>query len=264
MTTVPTADRPALLRAVQDSGTMLDRNLRHTLRSPDSMIMTIALPVMILLMFVYVFGGAMDIGPGAYIDYVVPGIILLCAGFGAATTAVSLSSDLTDGIIDRFRAMAISRTAVLTGHVAESLIRNMLTTGLVIVVAVALGFRPTADPLRWLGALAVLAMFIFALSWVAAALGVLAKNPEAASGFTFIFMFLPYVSSAFVPPESMPSALHWFAEHQPVTPVIETVRGLLMGTPIGNSALLAVLWCAGIALAGYLAAGVLFRIRTRD
>ncbi|WP_194819784.1 ABC transporter permease [Nocardia sp. XZ_19_385] len=253
-----------LTRSAVDAGTMLDRNIRHTLRSPDSMIVTIALPILILLMFVYVFGGAIDVGPGAYIDYVVPGIILLCAGFGAGVTAPSLTTDLTTGIIDRFRSMAISRTAVLTGHVVESLIRNMLTTGIVILVAVALGFRPTADPLRWLGALGVIAMFIFALSWVAAALGVLAKNPEAANGFTFVFMFLPYVSSAFVPPESMPTALHWFAENQPVTPVIETVRGLLMGTPIGNSALLAVLWCAGIALAGYLAAGVLFRLRTKD
>ncbi len=256
---------PALrvLRTVQDSGTMLDRNLRHTLRSPDTMIMTIALPVMILLMFVYVFGGAMDVGPGAYIDYVVPGIILLCAGFGAATTAVSISTDVAEGIVDRFRTMAIARSAVLTGHVAESLIRNLITTGLVIVVAVALGFRPTADPLRWLAALGVIAMFVLALSWPAAAIGLLARNPEAANGFTFFFMFLPYVSSAFVPTGSMPSWLHLFAENQPVTPVIETLRGLLMGTPIGDSALLAVLWCAGIAAVGYLAAGALFRRRTR-
>ncbi|MEU8894831.1 ABC transporter permease [Nocardia sp. NPDC048505] len=253
-----------LTRAAVDAGTMLDRNIRHTLRSPDSMIVTIALPVVILLMFVYVFGGAMDVGPGAYIDYVVPGIILLCAGFGAGVTAPALTTDLTNGIIDRFRTMAISRTAVLTGHVIESLIRNMITTGIVMGVAVALGFRPTTDPLRWLGALGVIALFVFALSWVAAAVGVLAKNPEAANGFTFVFMFLPYVSSAFVPPESMPSALHWFAENQPVTPVIETVRGLLMETPIGDSAWLAVLWCSVIGLAGYAAAAHLLRLRTRD
>lgn len=252
------------VRTAQDCATMLDRNIRHTLRSPDSVIMTIALPVMILLMFVYVFGGAMNVGPGAYIDYVVPGIILLCAGFGSATTAVSLSTDMKDGIIDRFRTMDITRTAVLAGHVAESLIRNMLTTCLVIAVAVALGFRPTADPLRWLGALAIIALFVLALSWVAAALGLLARNPEAANGFTFAFMFLPYVSSAFVPPESMPKALRAFAEHQPVTPVIETIRGLLMGTPIGDSAIIAVAWCAGIAVFGYIAAGALFTRRTAD
>ncbi|MFD3705866.1 ABC transporter permease [Nocardia sp. NPDC058658] len=249
-------------RTVQDSATMLDRNIRHTLRSPDTMIMTVALPVIILLMFVYVFGGAMDVGPGDYIDYVVPGIVLLCAGFGAATTAVALSTDLAEGIIDRFRTMAIARSAVLTGHVAESVLRNLITSTIVLGVAVLLGFRPTADPLHWLGVFGVLAMFVFALSWLSAALGLLARNPEAANGFTFVFMFLPYVSSAFVPTSSMPTWLHWFAENQPVTPVIETVRGLLMGTPIGNSGLLAVLWCAGIALVGYLAAGVLFRRRT--
>ncbi|WP_433665191.1 ABC transporter permease [Nocardia sp. CA-128927] len=242
---------------------MLSRNLRHTVRSPDTMLMTIALPVTILLMFVYVFGGAMNVG-GAYIDYVVPGIILLCAGFGSATTAVSLATDLTNGIIDRFRSMAIARSSVLTGHVVESVLRNLITTTLVILVAVAIGFRPTGDPLRWLAAYGIIVMYVLAMSWLAAVFGLLAKNPEAANACTFFFMFLPYVSSAFVPPESMPSALHWFAENQPVTPVIETMRGLLMGTPIGNSALLAVLWCGGIALAGYLAAGVLFRRRTRD
>lgn len=249
-------------RTLQDSATMLDRNIRHTLRSPDTMIMTVVLPVMILLMFVFVFGGAMDVGPGAYIDYVVPGIILLCASFGASTTAVALSTDVAEGIIDRFRTMAIARSAVLTGHVAESVIRNLITSAIVIGVAVVLGFRPATDPLRWLGMFGVLAMFVFAMSWLAAALGLLARNPEAANGFTFVFMFLPYVSSAFVPPSSMPTWLHWFADNQPVTPVIETLRGLLMGTPIGNSWVLAVLWCAGIGLVGYIAAGVLFRRQT--
>ncbi|MDO3649829.1 ABC transporter permease [Nocardia mangyaensis] len=260
MTTLSPALR--VVRTAQDSATMLDRNIRHTLRSPDTMIMTIALPVMILLMFVYVFGGAMEVGRGAYIDYVVPGIILLCAGFGASTTAVALSTDVADGIIDRFRTMAIARSAVLTGHVVESVLRNLLTSGIVIGVALMIGFRPTTDPVRWLGVLGLLAMFVFALSWLSAALGLLARNPQAANGFTFVFMFLPYVSSAFVPTESMPTALHAFARNQPVTPIIETMRGLLMGTPIGNSAVLAVLWCAAIGLVGYLAARMLFRHRT--
>jgi ABC-2 type transport system permease protein len=192
----------------------------------------------------------------------VPGIILLCAAFGSAGTAISLSTDVSDGIIDRFRTMAIARSSVLTGHVVESVLRNLITTTIVIRVAVAIGFRPTADPLRWLAAYGIIAMFVFALSWLAAALGLLAKNPEAANGVTFVFMFLPYVSSAFVPPQSMPSWLHWFAENQPVTSVTETMRGLLMGTPIGNSAVLAVLWCTGIALVGFIAARALFRRRT--
>jgi ABC-2 type transport system permease protein len=247
--------------AIIDSATMTRRSLKHTLRSPDTMIMTIALPIMILLMFVYIFGGAFDVG-GEYIDYVVPGIILLCAGFGAGTAAVSVSTDMTNGIIDRFRTMAISRSSVLTGHVVESVVRNLLTTGIVIVVAVALGFRPTADPLKWLAALAVIAMFVLALSWISVALGLLARNPEAAQGFTFFLMFIPYVSSAFVPTDTMPTWLRSFAEHQPVTPVIETLRGLLMGTDIGNSAMLAVAWCTAIGLAGYLWASLIFKRKT--
>ncbi|MCU1648349.1 MAG: Daunorubicin/doxorubicin resistance transporter permease protein DrrB [Nocardia sp.] len=239
---------------------MNGRNLRHTLRSPDTMIMTFAVPLMILLMFVYVFGGAINVS-GAYIDYVVPGIILLCAGFGSASTAVGVSTDMHNGIVDRFRTMAVSRSAVLTGHVVESVLRNLITTGLVIVVAVVLGFRPTADPLRWLAVLGILALYILALSWLAAALGLLAPNPEAANGFTFSFMFLPYVSSAFVPVHTLPTWLRGFAEHQPVTSITETVRGLLMGTPIGDNAVTALIWCAGIGLAGYLAAGVLYRRR---
>ncbi|MFE2999494.1 ABC transporter permease [Nocardia sp. NPDC059246] len=249
-----------LVHSVQDSATMVGRNLRHTLRSPDTMIMTIAVPVTILLMFVYVFGGAMNVG-GSYIDYVVPGILLLCAGFGSGATAVAVATDLHSGIVDRFRAMAVSRSAVLTGHVLESVLRNLLTTGLVVLVAVALGFRPTADPLRWLAVAGMLAGFVLALSWAAAALGLLASNPEAANGFMFIFMFLPYVSSAFVPTHTLPSWLRGFAQHQPVTSIAETVRGLLMDTPVGDSAPTALAWCAGIALIGYLGAGALFRRR---
>ncbi|MGW5229075.1 ABC transporter permease [Nocardia niigatensis] len=251
----------ALVHSVQDSATMVGRNLRHTLRSPDTMIMTIAVPVTILLMFVYVFGGAMNVG-GSYIDYVVPGILLLCAGFGSGATAVAVATDLHTGIVDRFRAMAVSRSAVLTGHVLESVLRNLVTTGVVVLVAVALGFRPTANPLRWLAVAGMLACFVLALSWAAAALGLLASNPEAANGFMFIFMFLPYVSSAFVPTHTLPTWLRGFAQHQPVTSIAETVRGLLMDTPVGDSAPTALAWCAAIALTAYLVATTLFRRRT--
>lgn len=250
-----------LTHAAQDSAAMVGRNLRRTLRSPDTMMMTFIIPVSILLMFVYVFGGAMNVG-GSYIDYVVPGILLLCAGFGSGGTAVAVASDMHTGIVDRFRAMAVSRTAVLTGHVLESVLRNLITTGLVIVVAIAIGFRPTTDPLRWLGVAGLLACYVLALSWLAAALGLLVANPEAANGFMFIFMFLPYVSSAFVPVHTLPSWLRGFAEHQPVTSVTETMRGLLMDTPVGSSAPTALAWCAGLALVGYLGAGMLFGRRS--
>ncbi|MEU4313141.1 ABC transporter permease [Nocardia sp. NPDC024068] len=243
---------------------MTGRNLRHTLRSPDALISTLALPIMILVMFVYVFGGAMDVGGGAFVDYVVPGIILLCASFGAATTAVSVSVDITEGIVDRFRTMAISRSAFLTGHITESLLRNMAATAIVVGVALVIGFRPTADPLHWLAAAGVLALVVLALSWVSACFGLIASSPEAANGFTIFAMFIPYVSSAFVPPETMPAWLRGFAEHQPVTPVIETLRGLLVGTPIGNSAVLALAWWGGIAVVAYIAALILFQRRTRS
>ncbi|WP_327152425.1 ABC transporter permease [Nocardia sp. NBC_01329] len=242
---------------------MTGRNIRHTLRSPDALISTLALPIIILLMFVYVFGGAMDVGDGTFVDYVVPGIILLCASFGSAATAVGVSVDITEGIVARFCTMAISRSAFLTGHIAESLLRNMAAGAVVVGVALAIGFRPTADPVRWLAAAALLALIVLALSWVSACFGLIAGSPEAANGFTVFAMFLPYISSAFVPPETMPSWLRGFAEHQPVTPVIETLRGLLVGTPIGNSAVLALAWWGGIAAVGYVAALVLFRRRTR-
>lgn len=247
--------------AIADSWAMLRRNLTHLTRSPDTMITALALPVMLMLLFVYVFGGAIDTG-SAYIDYVVPGIILLCAAFGSATTAVSASADMTDGIIDRFRSLPIARSAVLNGHVLASVTRNLVTSALVVAVALLMGFRPTANPVRWLGVVGVLALFVFALSYLATALGLLAKNPEAANGFTFVILFLPYVSSAFVPAETMPTWLRWFAENQPVTPIIETVRGLLMQTPVGNSAWLAVGWCVAIAAVGYAAATTLYRRRT--
>ncbi|SDE12189.1 ABC transporter permease [Rhodococcus tukisamuensis] len=249
-----------LTSVVADSTVMLRRNLKHVLRSPDTMLMAAALPIMLMLLFVYVFGGAIDTGT-EYINYVVPGIILLCAAFGASTTAVSVSTDMAEGIIDRFRTLPIAQSSFLTGHVLVSVVRNLATTAIVIAVALLLGFRPTTDPLRWLGALGVIGGFIFALSYLSTALGLLAKNPEAASGFTFAIMFLPYVSSAFVPADSMPSWLQWFAENQPVTPIIETVRGLLMGTEIGNSGWLALGWCAAITVAGFAWSTVLYRRR---
>ncbi|PTR31902.1 ABC-2 type transport system permease protein [Rhodococcus sp. OK519] len=259
MTTLTTARDTTTV--IADSWAMLRRNLTHITRSPDTMITAVALPVMLMLLFVYVFGGAIDTG-SSYIDYVVPGIVLLCAAFGSATTAVSVSADMTDGIVDRFRTLPIARSAVLNGHVLASVVRNLITGAIVVGVALLMRFRPTADPMRWLGVIGVVALFVFALSYLSTALGLLAENPEAANGFTFVILFLPYVSSAFVPAETMPTSLRWFAENQPVTPIIETVRGLLMDTPIGNSAWLAVAWCVVIAVVGYAAATVLYRRRT--
>jgi len=192
----------------------------------------------------------------------VPGVLLLCAGFGSATTAVSVSQDMTGGIIDRFRSMDVGGAAVLTGHVAASLARNTASTVLVFAVALLMGFRPEAGLAGWLGAVGVVLLFILAISWLAAAVGLLAKSPEAAGGFSFVVMFLPYASSAFVPVETMPSAFRGFAEHQPVTPIIETIRGLLLGTPVGTSGWVAVAWCGAILAASVLLARALFARRT--
>ena len=250
-----------LLDGVADSSAMVGRSLRHVVRNIDSLVMAVVLPVMILVLFVYVFGGAMST-EGDYIDYVVPGIILLCASFGSASTAVSVSSDMANGIIDRFRSLPIASGAVLTGHVVASLVRNFVATAVVVGVGVLMGFRPTAGPAEWVAALGLLTLFIVAISWVSVCLGLLAGSAEAANGLTFAFLFLPYVSSAFVPTDTMPGWLHGFAQHQPVTPVIEAVRGLLMGAPVGSSGWLSIAWFGGIIVVAYVAARVLFTRRT--
>ncbi|HCT77158.1 MAG TPA: multidrug ABC transporter permease [Micromonosporaceae bacterium] len=240
---------------------MMGRSLRHLTRSIDSILLSVILPVMLLLMFVYVFGGAIATGT-AYINYVVPGIILLCAGYGASQTALSVTSDLVRGIIDRFRSLPIAASSVLTGHVTASVARITISTAIVVGLAVAIGFRPHANVLEWLSALALVILFVLAIAWLSVVFGLLAKTVEGAGGFSFFVLFLPYVSSAFVPTDTMPKALHFFAEHQPVTPIIETIRGLLLGTPIGNSGWLAVAWCSAILLLSYALARFLFRRRT--
>ena len=241
--------------------TMAARCTRLSARNIDALVTSLMLPVMLMLMFVYLFGGAIETG-GAYVTYVVPGVILLCAGFGSATTAVTVSQDLAGGIVDRFRSMDVGGPSILAGHVAASALRNAASTAIVFAVAFLIGFRPHAGPLDWLAAVGVLAAFVLAISWLAAAIGLIAKSPEAANGFTFLIMFLPYASSAFVPVDTMPSWLQGFAQHQPITPVIETLRGLLLGLPVGSSAWTALAWCGGIMAVSIAASGVLFRRRT--
>ena len=244
-----------------DSLTLIGRSLRHSLRSIDALLTAVMLPVLLLLMFVYVFGGSIDTG-GDYVDYVVPGIILLCAGFGAATTAVSVNQDMTTGVIDRFRSLDIAASAVLAGHVVASMARNLVSTLLVLGVALLIGYNPDASPGEWLGVLGLLLLFMAAVSWLAAAYGLLASSAEAAGAFSFFILFLPYVSSAFVRPDSMPGVLETIAEHQPLTPLVGTLRALMLGTPTGDAAV-AVAWCAGFAVLGCAAAALLFRSSSR-
>jgi len=225
----------------------IGRSIRLSLRNVEALLMAVMLPVMLMLLFTYVFGGALD-PSGNYVNYVVPGIILLCAGFGSSSTAVDVSQDMMNGIIDRFRTMPIPGMSVVVGHVAASLARNLLATAIVIGVAFLVGFRPNAGMLEWLAALGVIVLFILAFTWLFAAIGLVAGSPSAASGYGFALLFLPYLSSAFVSTQTMPGWLQGVANHQPITPVIETIRGLLTGTPIGDQAWFAVGWCALILL----------------
>jgi ABC-2 type transport system permease protein len=245
-----------------DTATLIGRSIRLTRRDADTLLMSIVLPVMLMLLFVFVFGGAIDTGTG-YVTYVVPGIILLCVGYGAATTAMSVARDMHEGMIDRLQTLPIRSSSVLTGHVVASVARNAVATVIVVAAAVACGFRPDATLPEWLAASGLLLLYVLALSWLAAALGLLAGSVEAASILSFFMLFLPYLSSAFVPTGTMPAVLRGVSEHQPVTPIIDTVRGLLTGTAIGTSALWAVLWSTGLLLVGFTAAALLFRRRTR-
>lgn len=259
MTTVPTA-RPAL-RGLTAERAFVWRSLVHSLRDPESMLLAVMLPVLLMLLFTFVFGGAIAPG-GAYVDYVVPGIILLCAGYGAASTAVWVATDIKTGVIDRVRTMPVRASAVLTGHVVASLVRNSVATALVIAVALATGFRPTAGPLPWIGAMGVVALYILAITYLFAAIGMAARGPEAASAYGFILLFLPYLSSAFVPIETMPAWLQPIARYQPVTPIIETIRGLLFGSDVAGDAGWALAWCGFVLALAVVWGTWLFRRRT--
>ena len=255
-------DRPSGIhsrpRGLVAESVFVGRSLRHSLRDGESLLMAIMLPVMLMLLFTFVFGGALD-PSGGYVDYVVPGIILLCAGFGASSTAVYVAGDMKTGIIDRFRTMPLRASAVLTGHVVASLLRNLLATGIVIAVAVLVGFRPTAGLWGWTGAIAIVALYILAITYLFAAIGLAASSPEAANGYGVILRFVPYLSSAVGPGDTLPAGLRPGAAHQPVTPIIETIRGLLMGTPLGAQPLWAVAWCAGLLIVAIAWGRWLFR-----
>ncbi|HEV2579366.1 MAG TPA: ABC transporter permease, partial [Ktedonobacteraceae bacterium] len=245
--------------ALRDSATMLRRDIQHSLRRLSMTLSGLLVPIIMLVLFVYVFGGAigaslggMALG-GSYINFVAPGIIIMTVGSGCATTAINLCMDMSEGIIARFRTMAISRSSVLTGQVLGSLIRTMLGVCLIIGVALLMGFRPTANPVAWLAALGLIALLTLAITWMGVAFGLVGKTPAGANSLSLIFQLLAFTSSAFVRPDSMAGGVRWFAEYQPFSPVIDTLRGLLLGTPIGGSTVaLAVAWCVCLTLLGYL------------
>jgi ABC-2 type transport system permease protein len=255
----------SLAYAVMDSRTMLRRRLQHILRYPSLTIMLVGLPIIFLLLFVYVFGGTLGAGLGSaqggraeYVNYVVPGVILLTISGAAQGTAISIAMDMTEGIIDRFRTMAIYRPSVLAGHVVGSSIQTAVSLVMVIGIALLIGFRPTATPSEWIAVIGVFGMITLALTWLSLALGMNSKSVETASNVPMFLVLLPFLGSGFVPTDSMPAGLRWFAEYQPFTPITETVRGLLLGAPIGNRALIATAWCLAITVGSFLWARALF------
>lgn len=250
--------------ALQDTNTMLRRQMVHVVRYPI-VLMLVAVPVILLLLFVYVFGGTMGAGLGpmaggraAYLEYLVPGILLMAVASGAQGTAIAVAMDMSEGIIARFRTMAISRSSVLAGHVMGSMIQTMVGVLAVIGVALLIGYRPGADATGWTAAIGLLSLVTFSITWLTVALGLVTKSVEAASNLPMPLMLLPFLGSGFVPTESISPGLRWFAEYQPFTPIIETLRNLLAGVPVGQEGVIALAWIAVIALGGYVWARKLY------
>ena len=252
-------------RAFGDSVTMFQRSVLHIKRYPSLIMFIAGMPVIFLLLMVYVFGGTLGSGLGtvaggreAYLAYVVPGILLVTIAGAATGTSISVAMDMTEGIVARFRTMSIARAAVLTGHVGGSLVQTAIALVIVVGVAVLIGFRPATGPLAWAAAAGILALTALAVTWLAVALGMVTKSVETASNLPMILLLFVFLSSAFVPTETLPGPLAWFAEHQPFTPIIESVRGLLLGTPIGTDWAVAVAWCVAISVGSYLWARKLY------
>lgn len=235
-----------------DMSVMLGRSMRHIFRSMDTIITVCITPIAMMLLFVYVFGGAIQTGTDNYVNYLLPGILLIAIAIGISYTAYRLFMDKQRGIIERFHSMPIARSAVLWGHVLTSLVSNLISLVVIILVALLMGFRSSAGVLPWLAVTGILILFTLALTWVAAIAGLTGKTVEGASAFSYPLIFLPFISSAFVPTDSMPKAVRAFADNQPVTSIVESIRALLSGQPVGNDIWIALAWCVGIMLVAYI------------
>ena len=242
-----------------DTAVLTGRSLSHILRSPDTIITTAVTPIALMLMFVYVLGGAINTGTGSYVNYLLPGILLITVASGIAYTAYRLFLDMQGGIFERFQSMPIARSAVLWGHVLTSLVANLVSVALVVLVALLMGFRSGAGVLAWLGVAGILVLFTLALTWLAVIAGLSAKTVDGASAFSYPLIFLPFISSAFVPTETMPGPVRWFAENQPVTSIVNTIRDLLAQQPVGTDIWVALGWCVGILGVAYVLATAAYR-----
>ena len=250
------------VHAVGDTTVLLGRSLRHVLRSPDTIITTALMPIGILLLFVFVFGGAIDTGSEPYVGYLLPGVLLITVATGISYTAFRLFLDLRSGIFERFRSMPIARGAVLWAHVLTSLVANLISLAVVVAVAVLVGFRSGAGVAAWLAVAGILLLVTLALTWLAVIPGLTAKSPDGASAFSYPLILLPFISSAFVPTGTMPGPVRAFAEHQPVTSIVDAIRDLLAERPVGDDLGIALAWCVGILIAAYAVAMVVLRRRT--
>ena len=245
-----------------DMGVMLGRSMRHILRSMDTIITVTIMPIMFMLLFVYVFGGAIQTGTDNYVNYLLPGILLIAIASGIAYTAYRLFMDMQRGIFERFHSMPIARSAPLWGHVLTSLVSNAISVVVIILVALLMGFRSSAGVWSWLAVAGILALFTLALTWIAVIAGLSAKTVDGAGAFSYPLIFLPFISSAFVPTESMPPVVRAFAENQPVTSIVEAIRSLLAGQPVGNDIWVALAWCIGILIVAYLFAMRIYKRKT--
>ncbi|MCC2314904.1 ABC transporter permease [Cellulomonas xiejunii] len=247
---------------VSDTAALTGRSLRHVLRSPDTIITSAITPIALMLMFTYVFGGAIDTGTqGPYLEYVLPGILLITVASGVAYTSYRLFLDISSGIVERFRSMPIARPSVLWAHVLTSVVANVAGVAIVVAVALLLGFRTGASAAAWLAVLGMVVLFTLALTWIAVIAGVSATSVDGAGAIGYVLIFLPFLSSAFVPTGTMPGPVAWFAEHQPVTAVIETIRALFAQQPVGDDIWVALAWLVGVLVVAYVAAVAVYRRR---
>ncbi|XKF89848.1 ABC transporter permease [Microbacterium lacus] len=249
------------MHTVGDTAVLTGRSLRHILRSPDTIVTTALMPIAIMVLFVYVFGGAVDTGTESYVEYLLPGILLITIASGVAYTAYRLFLDLSGGIVERFQSMPIARSSVLWAHVLTSLVANVASLVVVVGVALIMGFRSGASVLEWLAIAGILILFTLAVTWIAVIAGLSAKSVDGASAFSYALIFLPFLSSAFVPTETMPGPVRWFAENQPVTSIVDSMRALLSGQPVGGELWVALAWCGGILIVAYVIATTLYRRR---
>ena len=249
------------VRKVSDMNVMLGRSMRHIFRSLDTIITVTIMPIMFMLLFVYVFGGAIQTGTDNYVNYLLPGILLMAISSGIAYTSFRLFMDMQKGSFERFHSMPIARSAPLWGHVLTSLVSNAISVVVIILVALLMGFRSSAGILPWLAVAGILALFTLALTWIAVIAGLSATSVDGAGAFAYPLIFLPFISSAFVPTETMPSVVRAFAENQPVTAIVDAIRALLYGQPVGNDIWVALAWCVGITLIAYVFAMRVYKKR---